>query len=166
MYSKQARYELLRDLWILQGEVCELLVGLKALIGNGRHRRKSVSTVAAPEQCADIMDELASKLDELKCTLIYDQAKHTAFDLLFSLPEFASETAQCLEEHGQLEAALDDLVKLALRPKIPHVTALPEIRARFRQVPKTVSRHLTSFIDLVRRAMLLNHRQVEPATVS
>ena len=166
MNAKHSGYSIVRDLWILQSEVYELLSRVRGLIGALACQEMSLSADSAPMEYVDTMGELAVKLDQLRCNLIHDKAKLAAFDVLSTVPEFTSETARVREEHNSLEAALDAVIELVSCSEIEHSATVEEIEACFQQLPSRISGHLTSFIDLVRRAMLSRAVTMEPLGVA
>ena len=165
MNAEHSDYSIVRNLWIFQSEVYELLSRVRGLIGTLTCQERFHSARSVPVEYADTMRELAAMLDRLRCKLIHDDVKRAAFDVLSTVPEFASETARLREDHNVLEATLDDVIELVPCSEMQHSATLQEIKTRLRQLPSKISSHLTSFIDLFRRAMLTRAFKVEPAGV-
>jgi hypothetical protein len=116
MNAEHSDYVIVRDLWGFQKEVLEILRRVRGLIGALTCRERSCAACSQPFECADTMLDLAAMLDRLRSKLMHDDVKRAAFDVLSTIPEFASETARVREDHNVLEAALDDVIQLAWIP--------------------------------------------------
>ena len=165
MNAEHPDYLIVRNLWVFQSEVYELLSRVRGLIGNLTCQERSHTAHSLPVEYADTMRHLTTMLGRLRSKLVHDDVKRAAFDVLSTVPEFASESARIREDHNLPEAALDDVIDLASRCEINHPATLGEVKARLQQLPSKISGHLTLFIDLFRRAMLTRTLRAEPAGV-